>query len=169
MFSITLVKPNQYSDSVSLMRLSNDVAALDGVEDVLVGMATDLNLELLANMGTATAETDAATPNDLLIAVIAVDEVAGQNALAAIEAGMSKKKPGRQEEGEQVFEFIDQVAELEEGYNIAVVSVPGTYAAHECQRALQQGINVFLFSDNGYFSAIGVGRRQAIYKIWFIR
>lgn len=148
MYKLTLVKPNQYSDSVSLMRLSNDVSALEGVEDVLVGMATDLNLELLANMGAATAETDAATPNDLLIAVIATDEAAAQSALAAIDAGMNKKKAGRQEEGEQTFAFVDEVAQLEEGYNMAVVSVPGTYAAHECLRALQQDINVFLFSDN---------------------
>jgi succinyl-CoA synthetase alpha subunit len=133
------------------MRLSNDVAALEGVEDVLVGMATDLNRELLAGMGAATAETDAATPNDLLIAVVATDKDAADRALEAIEQGMSKKKPGRAEAGaagETVFERIDQVAELDEGFNMAVVSVPGTYAAHECQAALRDGMHVFLFSDN---------------------
>jgi len=130
------------------MRLSNDVSALDGVEDVLVGMATDLNLELLENMGAATEETKAATPNDLLIAVIAVDEVAGAAALAAVEEGMNKKKVGREEAGEQVFTLIDEVAELDEGFNMAVISAPGTYAAHECLSALRKGINVFLFSDN---------------------
>ena len=148
MYKLTLIKPNLYSDSVSLMRLSNDVAALEGVEDVLVGMATDLNLELLDNMGAATDESRAATPNDLLIAVIAADEAAGQAALAAIEQSMNKKKPGREEAGEQAFSFIDDVAELEEGFNMAVVSAPGTYAAHECLSALRRGINVFLFSDN---------------------
>ncbi len=148
MYKVTLVKPNQYSDSVSLMRLSNDVSALEGVDDVLVGMATDLNLELLAGMDATTAEADAATPNDLLIAVVAADEAAANRALEAIEQGMNKKKPGREEAGETVFETIDQVAELDEGFNIAVISAPGVYAAHECQSALRQGINVFLFSDN---------------------
>jgi len=130
------------------MRLSNDVAALEGVADVLVGMATDLNLELLENMCAATDESRAATPNDLIIAVIAVGESAGQAALAAVEQGMSKKKPGREEAGEQVFALIDDVAGLDEGFNIAVISAPGTYAAHECLNALRRGINVFLFSDN---------------------
>jgi len=130
------------------MRLSNDVSALEGVEEVLVGMATDLNLELLANMGAATEESQAATPNDLIIAVIAADEQAGQAALAAIEQGMNKKKPGRQEAGEQAFTLIDEVAELGDGFNMAVISAPGTYAAHECLSALRAGINVFLFSDN---------------------
>jgi succinyl-CoA synthetase alpha subunit len=143
-----MVKPNLYSDSVSLMRLSNDVAALEGIQDVLVGMATDLNRELLANMGATTAETEAATPNDLLIAVIAVSEAAANNALAAIEEGMKKKKAAREETGNQVFELIDEVAELDEGFNIAVISAPGTYAAHECLTALSKGIHVFLFSDN---------------------
>jgi succinyl-CoA synthetase alpha subunit len=146
-----LVKPNQYSDSVTLMRLSNDVAALEGVTDVLVGMATDLNRELLAGMGAATAETDAATPNDLLIAVQASDEDAAGRALEAIEQGLSKKKSGvgvAGEAGAAVFETVDQVAELDEGFNMAVVSVPGSYAAHECRSALRDGMHVFLFSDN---------------------
>jgi succinyl-CoA synthetase alpha subunit len=130
------------------MRLSNDVSALEGIEDVLVGMATDLNLELLAHMGAVTDAVRAATPNDLLIAVVATDKAAADRALEAIEQGMSRKKAGREDAGATVFEHIDQVAELDEGFNMAVVSVPGAYAAHECQSALRRGINVFLFSDN---------------------
>ena len=32
--------------------------------------------------------------------------------------------------------------------NLAVISVPGEYAAREARRALERGLHVFLFSDN---------------------
>jgi FdrA protein len=34
------------------------------------------------------------------------------------------------------------------GANLAVISVPGIYAAAEAFKALKKGLNVFLFSDN---------------------
>ncbi|MDR0350217.1 MAG: acyl-CoA synthetase FdrA, partial [Coriobacteriales bacterium] len=43
---------------------------------------------------------------------------------------------------------VREAAAQGEGYNLAVISVPGSYAAHECRAALQNDINVFLFSDN---------------------
>ncbi|MDO9209168.1 MAG: hypothetical protein Q7V48_00215 [Deltaproteobacteria bacterium] len=38
--------------------------------------------------------------------------------------------------------------------NLAVISVPGAYAAREAQKALECGLNVFLFSDNSQFQAL---------------
>ena len=32
--------------------------------------------------------------------------------------------------------------------NLAVISIPGAYAALEADRALDEGMNVFMFSDN---------------------
>ncbi len=145
----TLVRHNLYSDSVSLMRIGSQVAALVGVEDVLVGMATELNKELLENMGCMTEEAQSASPNDLLIGVLAQDETALAAALSEADSLLNQKKrsPGRTE-GKTEYETIREVAELDEGYNMAVVSVPGAYAARECRIALQNGLNVFLFSDN---------------------
>lgn len=145
---VTLVKQNLYSDSVSLMRMSNQVSGLEGIEDVLVGMATELNKELLQNMGTMTEEAEKAGPNDLIIGVVAQSDDAVQAALAEIDTLFQKKKPAKGDAAEVRYETIRQVAELEEGYNMAVVSVPGAYAARECRIALENDINVFLFSDN---------------------
>jgi FdrA protein len=46
-----VLRSGVYADSVRLMQVSRDVAALPGVTGVLVAMATPLNLELAANMG----------------------------------------------------------------------------------------------------------------------
>ena len=45
------IKPNTYYDSVTLMIISKDLKKLDGVEEALVGMGTDLNRELAHNLG----------------------------------------------------------------------------------------------------------------------
>lgn len=130
------------------MRMSNQVSSLDGVNNVLVGMATELNRELLENMGAMTPEAAAASPNDLIIGIVAESEAALQAALAEIDSLFSRKRPAREATGEAAFESIREVAELGEGYNMAVISVPGAYAARECRLALENDINVFLFSDN---------------------
>lgn len=145
----TLVRHNLYSDSVSLMRIGNQAASLPGMEDVLVGMATELNKELLQNMGCMTAEAEAAGPNDLVIGVVARTEEDLHAAITEIDALLQNKKRAPSEEKEDaVYETILDAVEREEGFNLAVISVPGTYAARECGIALKNGLNVFLFSDN---------------------
>jgi succinyl-CoA synthetase alpha subunit len=148
MMQKTLVRKNLYSDSVALMRISNEVSALEGVEDVMVGMATELNLELIERMGALTDEAREASPNDLLIAIIAQNEQAIEASLEAIETLLNKKRGAKVAQGERHFESIKEVAELDEGFNMAVISAPGTYAARECRNALESGMHVFLFSDN---------------------
>jgi len=66
MQSKTLLKHNLYFDSVSLMKISGQVSSLPGVSEVLVGMGTELNKELLQNMGLLNAEMKNAAPNDLM-------------------------------------------------------------------------------------------------------
>src|SRR3712207_9225453 len=72
-----------YADSVRLMQVSRDVGAREGVTAVLVAMATPLNLELAAGMGLGPA--DDASPDQLLLAVEAVDDDALAAAVAAVE------------------------------------------------------------------------------------
>src|SRR3954464_3622457 len=79
-----------YADSVKLMQVSRDVAALDGVTGVLVAMATPLNLELAANMGLAPEED--AGPEQLLIAVRADDDAALSAAMVAVEAALAERE-----------------------------------------------------------------------------
>ena len=44
------VRKNTYYDSVTLMIISKEVKTVDGVNEALVGMGTDLNQELVKNL-----------------------------------------------------------------------------------------------------------------------
>jgi len=149
MITKTLLKNNLYFDSVSLMKISSQVSALPGVKEVMVGMATELNKELLQNMGLLNAETEKAAPNDLLIGVLAETDDAMDRAMAEIDENLNRKNKSSKSIGSAVkLETIQQIADLDEAYNLAAVSVPGLYAAHECKIALKNNMHVFLFSDN---------------------
>jgi FdrA protein len=43
---------------------------------------------------------------------------------------------------------LGEALERQPESNLAVISVPGSYAAQEARKALEHGLNVFLFSDN---------------------
>ena len=144
----TILKHNLYFDSVSLMKISGQVSALADVKEVLVGMGTELNKELLQNMGLLNADMEKAAPNDLLIGIRAENDEAIDKALAEIEKSFDRKNKTSSGGGARKFQTIQQVADLNEAYNMAVVSVPGQYAAHECKIALKNNMHVFLFSDN---------------------
>ena len=79
-----------YADSVKLMQVSKAIGARDGVTAVLVAMATPLNLELAAGMGLS---PDAgAAPDQLLIALRAVDETELAAAVTAVEAALTARE-----------------------------------------------------------------------------
>ena len=144
-----IIKPNAYFDSVSLMKISSEIAKLKGVSDVLVGMGTELNKDSLKNIGLMSKECQLATPNDLIIGIKAEAEESINLALNKTESLLlGKNKSGNNTSKEKAYERITEVADLKEGYNMAVISVPGAYAAREAKIALNNRMNVFLFSDN---------------------
>ncbi len=69
MAAFVLVRKDSYHDSVLLMRISEALKHLAGVEDAVVAMATPQNRELLEAQGYRGPELAAAGPNDLVIAV----------------------------------------------------------------------------------------------------
>jgi len=152
MLAKTIIKPNSYFDSVTLMGISGQVAELAGVVDVLVGMGTDLNKESLAHVGLLTDVARTASPNDLLIGVRVTGEEVLDKLLPKIEELLVARRGhtgGAGKEGqEERPRRIAQACQLNPGFNLAVISVPGVYAAREAREALRQEMHVFLFSDN---------------------
>lgn len=144
----TIIRSNAYYDSVTLMRISTEAGKLEGVSDVLVGMGTELNKDTLRNVELLTKEAEAASPNDLMIGVRAEDADKIDEVFKKIEEMFSIKKNTKSEDKQKIYERIEEVGSLNEGYNMAVISVPGVYAAREAKNALDQGMHVFLFSDN---------------------
>jgi hypothetical protein len=65
----TLVKTSEYHDSVSLMLVARELSGMAGVKDAAVVMGTEANKSILEQSGLLTPEAQAASPNDLVIAV----------------------------------------------------------------------------------------------------
>ena len=135
---------NRYADSVRLMSIARAVRERDGVTRCELGMGTPANLEVLAAYG-ADAQ---ATPGDLVIAVEAQDAYATE-ALAWAESELSARAPeGGGDRPKHRARSLAVAARELDGANVALISVPGEYAALEAHRALSSGMHVFLFSDH---------------------
>lgn len=140
------VRPGAYFDSVVLMQLQRNLAALPGVEDAGVVMATPANLELLADSNLVNSEVKAARPEDLLIVVRAAKEEDAVAALAKVNELLKKRSSG----GNQEFHarsLAGGAKNLPQA-DWVLISVPGRYAAKVAQEALDLEKHVFLYSDN---------------------
>ena len=141
------VRAGAYHDSVRLMQVSRDVAAVAGVLAAQVGMGTDLNRDVLAAAGFRVPE--GAGPNDLLVALRAADAAALAAALAAVEAALAPQSRAASASGPVQEEPPRTVgAAARGGGTLALVSVPGEHAFVEAMDALEAGLDVMLFSDN---------------------
>jgi FdrA protein len=144
--SVTLnrVERGRYLDSVALMRVSRRLEGLDGVEAAALMIGTPSNKALLRAAGLLAAEGEGATPNDL---VIAVRGGAAQQALAAAAGFLAQPKAG-EAAGLASARSLKGALELLPQANLALISIPGEFAAYEARRALERGLHVLLFSDN---------------------
>ncbi|MGL4645142.1 MAG: acyl-CoA synthetase FdrA, partial [Vagococcus fluvialis] len=64
--TVKIIK-NRYIDSVSLMALSTKANQIEGVSQVIVAMATDMNKEVMKNVGLVNEVVENAESSDLLI------------------------------------------------------------------------------------------------------
>lgn len=139
-----------YRDSVVLMQVASRVRKRDGVEEAAAFMGTAGNLALLREISLATPEAEAARANDLIFVVRAEHDGAAQEALAAAAELLSGQPAGGSDDEEETPRprSVEFALRGMPSANLAVVSVPGAFAAYEAQRALRLGLHVFLFSDN---------------------
>ena len=141
------IRKNAYYDSVTLMLISKDLKKLEGVKEALVGMGTDLNVEIAHNIGLATPEFDAnVTSNDFFVAVECDSEEVFEEAQKKVEELLNKKS--EQKESTYYPPTLDGAVKIDPDLNMAVISVPGKFAADVAQSCLDRDINVMLFSDN---------------------
>ena len=89
--TVNLVDRGRYLDSVALMRVSRRVAALQGVEEASLMMASPSNKALLLAAGLLVATGQDAGANDLIIAVRASTAAQAEAAMAAAQGFLSEK------------------------------------------------------------------------------
>ena len=141
------VRRGFYLDSVALMRLSASLSEGEGVERASLMIGTPSNLEILNEAGLLTAEGRGAGPDDLVIAVRATRRSAIDAAFEA--AAEALERAAESEEASDLrLPGLRSAFDALPGANLALVSVPGPFAAHEARRALRLGLNVLLFSDH---------------------
>lgn len=140
---------NLYKDSVTLMQLGAALRERDGVAQASCLMATPANL---AQLQDADLSVDAqVSPSDLLV-VVRGDAQACDLAIAA--AGDLLLSAGNAGSGGGSAAFSLPLTSLALGVastpdaDLALISVPGDYAAAEAMKALALGLHVMLFSDN---------------------
>jgi succinyl-CoA synthetase alpha subunit len=141
------IYPNAYKDSVSLMAVSAEVMAVPGVEAASVVMASSTNVVNLAEAGLGDFEV---RPNDLVVAVSGADEACAAALGKADELLSAPSDHGDGDAGVEAAPMtsIQQAVAQDPGTNLALISVPGDYAAAEAMKALRLGMDVMLFSDN---------------------
>ena len=142
------IRKGAYFDSVTLMRVGKELAALPGVADAAVIMGTRSNQAILSASGLVVPEFKRARDTDLLIAVKARTAKAAQSALAAVDGllGKATRKSSGSSDVRPV--SLDGALKLLPEANLAMISVAGRYAGDLAQRALESGLHVMLFSDN---------------------
>lgn len=140
-----LVRQAAYVDSVTLLQLTSDLAVRPDVTNAAAVMATELNREVLREAGLLAGDALNAGPNDLVIAVEAEDD----GALAYAEELLRQRRWARDTAAERVVpRSLRSAHRADPDARLAVISVPGPYAAAEARQALAEGLHVFLFSDN---------------------
>lgn len=143
-----LIKPKMYQDSVKLMKLSSELSKQEGIKHAYVIMATELNKSTLENIGMLVPEVAAANADDLAIIVASDTEKQAQKALELAEKLLNRAEVQQGETKQQSPKTLRSAVEALPGANLALISVPGIYAATEALKALNLGLNVHIFSDN---------------------
>jgi len=145
---LNTVRRGFYLDSVALMRLSRAIATRPGVQEAALMMATPANKRILADAGLLSAEGEDAAPNDLILAVRAVTTDAANSALCTASASLDQPRSGNKAAGVTHPRTLRTALREHPDATLALVSVPGPYAAGEARKALRSGLDVMIFSDN---------------------
>lgn len=140
-----LILPNLYQDSVSLMQLSAKLLQIDGIDQAAVVMGTRTNLTRLLDANFPVLD---AKPNDLVIAVKGGEKECENAINFAKQSLFSYSSQTTAKRAESQIASLSNAVEKNTALNLALISVPGEYAAAEAIKALNAGLNVMIFSDN---------------------
>lgn len=145
----TIIRKGSYQDSVTLMLLTGNLSAMEGVNKVSIMMATEANKAVFAQSGLTTPELLAAGANDMAI----VADVDREELLEALDQAVDQylrdqAVAASPVEGQKSVRSWEAAVQALPQANLAVISIPGIYAALEADRALDSGLHVFMFSDN---------------------
>jgi len=149
---VNRVRRGFYADSVALMRIARTLAAGGGVLEASLMIGTPSNKALLEDSGLLAAAARDAQADDLVIAVRARDAARAEAAIDEAErllaGGGAPDTSGAPVQTSSGLPGIGAALDALPAANLALISVPGEFAALEARRALERGLHVMIFSDN---------------------
>src|SRR5699024_1089622 len=144
----TIIKKNSYQDSINLMLLTNAVTTTEGVNKVQVMMGTPANKDLFKDAGLYTDELEDAGSNDMAIVIDTDVEGKVDEVLEKVDQYLKDQSISADSETFKTVRTWDKAEKALPDANVALISVPGEYAAEEAEHALDRGMHAFIFSDN---------------------
>lgn len=142
------VRRATYFDSLVLMRIARQTALLSGIEEAGLMIGTPANKDILRDAGILGPEGEAAAPGDLILALRAQDAAAGDAALAQAKRWLDQPRATEASARLAATRTLRGATSALPDANLALISVPGDFAAAEARKALALGLNVMIFSDN---------------------
>lgn len=156
------VLKGEYRDSLFLLSLSNEISQWSGVIQAIVVMGTPNNLRLLEQFDFLENDTSLVSSSDLVIAVEHDATVSKSILLQKIDQSLKhvdyKDKNGRS------FSHLSRALIEREDANLILISVPGKFAPDMIRQSLENGRNVFCFSDHVPLSDEVILKELAISK-----
>ena len=145
---VNRIRKGFYLDSVALMRLSQTLSALPGVASAALMIGTPSNVRIMDDAGLLDDAGRKAGANDLIIAVKAADAESAAAALDEADAMLARPNVVQRGGGERRPRSLDAAIAGLGGASLALISVPGAFAAAEARKALARGLHAMIFSDN---------------------
>lgn len=145
---VTKIMSNRYIDSVSLMALSTKANQIEEIDQIIIAMATDMNKEVMANVGLLDETIAKAASSDLVITMKIQDSAHESEIFEKIDTILEHKEKIESKDTPRTYHMIKEAKEDLEEANLALISVNGHYATREALQALNAGLNVMMFSDN---------------------
>lgn len=143
-----ILKRGEYFDSVSLMLIAKKISELEIVLDSAAVMGTPENKSILQTSGLLTNELQNASDMDLMIAFKCNSQNESDLILQKINEFLKKSGNAVKSSGSLNPSSIESAIKVLPGANLVMISVAGKYAGDEAMKALHNGLNVMLFSDN---------------------
>lgn len=144
----TIIKENSYQDSVSLMLLTAELSKMPGINQISVMMGTPANIDIMKNSGLYTEKLDTAGPNDICIVINSDDSNIVDQVMEALSDFIKNQAVKSKGDRTLTARTWDSALKKLPSANLALISIAGEYAAKEADKALDHGLNVFIFSDN---------------------
>ena len=142
------VRRGLYLDSVALMQLSRTISEREGVSEAALMMGTPANKRLMADAGLLPASGVEATGGDLIIGIRAADARTADLALAEARDSLDRPLSARGNAGAWRPRSLRAAVKAAPESNLALISVPGSFAVAEARKAIRNGLHVMIFSDN---------------------